>query len=401
MVTMESRSVTLMIRFKDADGKWKRREAARGANGRVKPGHVLEEGKARAVQNGAYELRTIVNRQPAYTPVGKRAAEADAKRARLERTAAAIEAAKGTDVQVIPASGRKTLTDTAAAYISDAEGRNANEAAEQARLVSSEFIDLMRKKKKAFLDEIDRDDIFNFHTTLRKRGCGDRTVANKHMRLASWLRNAGMDPKQIPPMPRYEQTLPDMYSSEQTRALLAAADSYMRICVLLALKCGLRDQELRHVEFRDINWDSRTLRVRAKPQWDFTVKTWEQREVPVPNDVLDALRSWQDERPGQTLILGTKNQKPNTKLLRTLKHLAKRAGLNCGRCDGCLERKECEEITLHKFRRTCITKWLRGLDGDVRTTQSYAGHKDMASTMRYLSPQSAPEAQAKVNAIEW
>ena len=45
-----------------------------------------------------------------------------------------------------------------------------------------------------------------------------------------------------------------MYSSEQTRALLAAADPGMRILILIALKCGLREQELMHVEFRDIDW---------------------------------------------------------------------------------------------------------------------------------------------------
>jgi integrase len=39
------------------------------------------------------------------------------------------------------------------------------------------------------------------------------------------------------------------------------------------LKCGLRDRELRHVEFRDFDRESRTLRVRAKPWWKFTVKT--------------------------------------------------------------------------------------------------------------------------------
>ena len=221
---MESRSVTLMVRYKDSDGKWKRREAARGANGRVKPGHVLVKGRALAVQNFAYELRTIVNRQPAYTPAGKWAAEADAKRARLEKTTAAIEAAKGTDVQVIQKPGRKTLKDTASAYISDAEGRNANEAAEQARLVTSEFIDLMRKKKKTYVDEIDRDDVFSFHVSLHKRGCGDRTVANKHTRLASWLRFSGIDKTILPPVPRYEEKLPTVYSSDETRALLAAAD---------------------------------------------------------------------------------------------------------------------------------------------------------------------------------
>jgi integrase len=400
MIIMESRAVTLVIRYKDADGKWRRKPAARGANGRIKPGHVLLEGKAVAVKNGTYELRHIVGRQPAYIPAGNRAAEADAKRARLERTSAAIEAAKGTDVQVLPKPGRKTLKDTAAAYISDAEGRNTNEAAEQARLVTAEFIDLMRKKKKAYIDEIDRDDIFSFHTAIRKRGCGDRTVANKHTRLTSWLRFAGIDKSILPPVPRYEEKLPTVYSSDQTRALLAKADSYLRIVILIGLKCGLRDQELMHLEFRDINWPDKTLRVQAKEQWRFFPKTWEQREIPIPNDLVAELSAWQEAREGQALVLGTKRHKPNTKLLRTLKRMVQRAGLSCGRCTGCLEVKECQEFTLHRLRRTYLTTLLRnGID--LRTVQAYAGHKDLASTMRYLRPATGSEAQARLNAVEW
>ena len=397
---MESKSVTLMIRYKDADGKWKRKPVARGANGRVKPDHAQIDGKAVAVKGGAYELRRIVVRQPVYVPAGKRAADADAQRARLERTTAAIEAAKGTDVQVIAIPGRKTLKETAAAYISDAQGRNANEAAEQARLVSTEFIDLMRKRNKAYIDEIDRDDIFGFHTALRKRGCEDRTVANKHARLASWLRFGGIDKAILPPVPRYEEKLPTIYSSEQTKAILAAADPVMKICILLGLKTGLRDQELMHLEFRDINWKDKTLRVQSKEQWGFLPKTWEQREIPIPDDLVAELAAWQKTREGQELVLGTKNHKPNTKLLRTLKSMVHRAGLSCGRCKGCKEINECKEFTLHRLRRTYLTVLLRnGID--LRTVQAYAGHKDLASTMRYLRPASAKEAQSRLNAVQW
>ncbi len=81
---MESKSVTLMLRFKDADGKWKRRPVARGANGRVKPGHVLIDGKPVTVRDGAYVIRQIVNRQPVYLPAGKQAAVAGARRQKLE-----------------------------------------------------------------------------------------------------------------------------------------------------------------------------------------------------------------------------------------------------------------------------------------------------------------------------
>jgi integrase len=92
---------------------------------------------------------------------------------------------------------------------------------------------------------------------------------------------------------------------------------------------------------------------------------------------------------------------PNTKLLFALKTLARRAKMNCGRCEGCKsKRRECESFTLHKFRRSYITTLLRnGID--LRTVQAYAGHKDIASTMRYLRSASAKEAQGKLNAVVW
>jgi hypothetical protein len=40
------------------------------------------------------------------------------------------------------------------------------------------------------------------------RGRTDRTVANKHQRLTSWLRFAGIDKAILPPVPTYEETLP-------------------------------------------------------------------------------------------------------------------------------------------------------------------------------------------------
>jgi integrase len=90
-------------------------------------------------------------------------------------------------------------------------------------------------------------------------GCGDRTVANNHQRVASWLRFAGIAAENIPAKPLYEEKLPIIYTSEQIRKLLDVADCYMWVCMLLALKCGLRDKELMPLEFNDINWEEKTL----------------------------------------------------------------------------------------------------------------------------------------------
>lgn len=397
----KERSVIVTLRVK-VDGKWRRLPAAYGGNGRIRPGYAQVGDEQVEFADPAYELRLYEDRQAKYIPFKSGATDADAERKKLEKSpskTAAKSAAESAGGTFVDKEDRQTLARTAAAYIRDAQQRGAMEAADQARLVNEEFRKLLNRK--TYVDEITRDDIFRFHAALRKRGCSDRTVANKHQRLTSWLRFAGIDKTILPPVPKYEETLPTIYTSDEISTLLAEAAPYMKMAILLALKCGLRDQELMHLEFSDLNLADKTLRVQGKPRWNFKVKTHEQRHVPIPNDVLDELKAWKEKRTGQSLILGTKNGNPNTKLLFALKTLARRAKMNCGRCEGCKSRRrECESFTLHKFRRSYITTLLRnGID--LRTVQAYAGHKDIASTMRYLRPASAKEAQSKLNAVQW
>ncbi len=397
----KERSVIVTLRVK-VDGKWRRLPAAYGGNGRIRPGYAQVGDQQVEFADPAYELRLYEERQAKYIPFKSGATDADAERKKLVKSpskTAAKNAAESAGGTFVDKEDRQTLAKTAAAYIRDAQQRGAMEAADQARLVNEEFRKLLNRK--TYVDEITRDDIFRFHIALRKRGCSDRTVANKHQRLTSWLRFAGIDKTILPPGPKYEETLPTIYTSDEISTILAEAGPYMKMAILLALKCGLRDQELMHLEFSDINFTEKTLRVQGKPQWNFRVKTHEQRFVPVPDDVLDKLKAWKEKRDGKSLVLGTKNSNPNTKLLFMLKTLARRAKMNCGRCKGCKsKRRECESFTLHKFRRTYITTLLRnGID--LRTVQAYAGHKDIASTMRYLRPASAKEAQGKLNAVVW
>jgi integrase/recombinase XerD len=67
------------------------------------------------------------------------------------------------------------------------------------------------------------------------------------------------------------------------------------------------------------------------------------------------------------------------------KVIAKRAKLNP------------ETFWLHKFRATFATRHLWG-GVDLRTVQSWLGHKDMVSTMRYLKPNRSQAVRDKVEA---
>lgn len=205
----------------------------------------------------------------------------------------------------------------------------------------------------------------------------------------------------MPPAPKYEKGLPTIYTSAATKAILEGADDYMKLAILMGLKLGLRELEIAHAEWSDVHWDDSVFRVSGKQHWDFKVKDAEERDVPIPQDVLAILRAWQNKHPKSRLIVGTSGGKPNFHLLRSLKRLARRTELNCGKCDGCKSKaQECENWTLHKLRRTYCTTLLRN-GFDARSVQAWAGHADLQTTMRYLRPSAAKESQDKVNAIKW
>jgi len=72
--------------------------------------------------------------------------------------------------------------------------------------------------------------------------------------------------------------------------------------------------------------------------------------------------------------------------------------LNCGQCQTCREKNECERWFLHRFRATFATKCLQG-GMDLVTVQRLLGHSDLKSTMRYLVPARGASVQARVNGI--
>jgi integrase len=303
---MDTRTATLIIRYKAADGTWKRALAARGANGRIRPGHALIDGKQVQQREFQYQIRYYESRKLHYKSAGKRGAEAEALRDRIEKQRSVKAAAKSAGVKLHVEEERQTLSNSASVYIRDAEQRGAMEAASQARLVTTEF---MHAVHKTYVDEITREDVFLFHKAIRKRGCQERTLANKHQRLISWLRFSKFDTSILPPKPRFEEQLPTIYSRDEISSLLANADERMLMLIRMGYLLGLRDQELQFAEFRDINRSENIFRVRSKPEWNFMPKSWEQRDIPLFEDLATELKDWQDKLPGQSLILGTSGGK--------------------------------------------------------------------------------------------
>ncbi len=391
------KAVALMWYCRTPKG-WRRFPVVLGGNNRIKHGWVKDAGVLTHFPDGRYEIRTYKDRKKVYKRAGDNAADAMAARDREEHLEDAKVSAEAAGVKIAEEPGRLHLRKAALKFEQDAKERGAMEAAEVNRNVTAEFLAVSGL---TYADEVTRDHVFKFHRALRARGLGDRTVSNKHKRLGSFFTYCKIDKTTMPPAPKYDAKMPDTYSKDENGKILAAADGYMRLAIEIGLKCGLRDREMHHLEWKDIHWEDSILRVTSKPHWGFRIKNSEERDIPIPADLLKHLRARRKTHPDDRLVLPTRNGTPNTKLLRTLKRLAKRAGLNCGVCAGCKGALgECRSWGLHKLRRSYGTTLLRsGLD--LRTVQAYMGHANMASTMRYLQPATARESQRAINAIKW
>jgi integrase len=266
---------------------------------------------------------------------------------------------------------------------------------------------------KVFADQVQEVDLLRFCDGLRKRGLSERTVMNYYAAIATFLRACGIDHKALVAKehrPYKEDPEPEAYTDDQIKKLLAACNCERdRLFFEFLLKTGAREKEATHAEWTDINWTEnvitihgeKNLRVRVggkEKQLRFRTKTRRSRDITLEQLLLHKLKKWRAKNPATRFIFGTASDLPNGHFLESCKEAARRAGLNCKRCQSCLERGECENFFLHKFRATFATWALQG-GVDIRTVQKLMGHTKLEMTARYLAAAKGKAAQQKLNAV--
>jgi integrase len=283
-----------------------------------------------------------------------------------------------------------TIAEAIDAYLKDVEPpQREPKTYEEYRNVLFRFRDTCKKE---FVRDVDRKDCLEFMRHLYSLGNEARTVYNRIGIVQQWLRLNGITGLlHGRDKPSFVTNMREMYQPEDLEALFKACDAEERIRYLFFLLTGERDKEVRYTAWSDIDFNRKCVRVTAKKQLGFKPKDKEEREIPVPAALLDALREYKSrhtEFNRHDLVFPTSEGKPDKKLENKLKRIACRAGLNCGRCESkfgnkCGEGPYCGKWFLHKFRHTFATTCLE--EGvSIRTLQEWLGHSDLASTMVYL-----------------
>jgi integrase/recombinase XerD len=182
------------------------------------------------------------------------------------------------------------------------------------------------------------------------------------------MRARGIEPKagELPSV-KHKHHLPVVLGKGECRRLFAAPPLLKhRVLLTFIYSAGLRMNEARMMEIRDIDSERMTIRVRQG-------KGNKDRYVPLGHLMLEGLRKYVREcRPVKYLFNGQKPGEPlgDRSMQWVMVQAVKRSGIN-------------KEITLHTLRHSYATHLLE--DGvDLVTIKEQLGHAKIETTMLYL-----------------
>jgi integrase/recombinase XerD len=193
-------------------------------------------------------------------------------------------------------------------------------------------------------------------------------------------------------LPKVAKKKVESYSAGSLTKLKAAATDEERALIDFMLATGCREQEAQYAEWSDINFHERTHTVQKKEHHHFTPKSYESRIITLPTEVVDMLKD-RKKHSKSALLFPSSTGRPDGHLLRILKAVALRAGLNCKDCkskqDGekvrsCVNAPVCRKHFLHRLRKTFATR-MHHAGVPLRDLQGMLGHESLKTTEAYLA----------------
>lgn len=290
-----------------------------------------------------------------------------------------------------------------------------------------------------FVDEISKQSLINFRNFLAAKGYEARTQHNRLMTALSFLKKHDIktDFSLTRDLPKFEEEQAVPYTDEDLKKLWQAiatvttgtskkrANSEIvngkvyagtgfgaEVRYKFFLGTAARDKEVTYAAWPDIDFENKTYHIQPKRDVGFTIKNHESRIVPIPDSLIDLLKARKRNAPHPRWIFVNEDGKPDNHFLRKLKVIALKAGLNCGQCKSamttgrydkrqtvevtCKTHPVCEHIYLHRFRKTCATRWNEN-NVPIRTIQHWLGHRELETTVRYLGITDNEKLRGNIN----
>lgn len=412
---MRQRTVTILLRVKEGHGNQPYYPVVFAGNGIIKPFYARINGEVVFRKDGVYYLRYTdrngkrhnqyagtdpnhVRTLRAYREhiiagekMGLITSEPPAVPRPVKLRGQEPESVAGLVAPEAPkpdeGTNRLPLARTVDEYVREMDIVRSRKRANEYRHKLGVFVKCFRK---TYLDEISDDDIVQYIATVRKLNLSTRTIANYCLTLRAFLCRYGFTdkvPKRL--IPKATEKAVQAYRSEEMKCLFRVADSEEEILFRFFLGLGMREQEVMYASWKDVDFERGLFHVVDKPDVSFVIKDKEERLIPIPSHLLEALRQRYEKRTHERWIFPTEHGLPDGHLLRRLQRLAFRAGLNCGECITkggvcCKEAPCCRRFGLHKFRRTYAT-FHHEAGVPVRTLMGWLGHSNLETTLRYLA----------------
>lgn len=261
----------------------------------------------------------------------------------------------------------------------------------------AQFREVMAALGVRFLDEVTVNVLRKYKAHLERDGYAGKTIDTRYTVIREMLETNGNKsalPKDELPIVEEEPAVP--YTEAELKKLFAAMNAEEAARYKFFLGTGCRDREVSFAAWSDIDFEGRKYHVRRKPDVGFTPKSHESRIVPLPASLVESLKARRKKMHDSRWIFVNTEGNPDNHFLRKLKQIARRAGLNCGICPTCQTNRECEHFILHRFRKTCATRWSEA-GVPVRNIQAYLGHKSLETTQLYLGVTDTPENRKKID----
>jgi len=336
--------------------------------------------------------------------------------------------AQALGVTVEEAKSNRVLIKTAVETYLQQKATKAKKTVLQYKNTLEQFVEAVRGKAR-FLDEIDDEVLRHYKRVLEGLGYAGKTIDTRLNIVFFLLKKNGIAAR-IPrdEMPAVEDEPAVPYSDDELKKLFAemakdgtvekvkgkeyaGAGFGQEIRYRFFLGTGCRDREVTFASWADVDFSKKKFYVRRKEDVGFTPKSHESRTIPLPGPLVELLKKRREKAPDRRWIFVNEKGNQENHFLRKLKAIAKRAGLNCGNCrttitEGRYDKRQvavtcethpvCEHFILHRFRKTCATRWMNN-NVPVRTIQHWLGHKSLETTMIYLGVQDSEQLQSQID----
>jgi len=127
--------------------------------------------------------------------------------------------------------------------------------------------------------------------------------------------------------------------------------------VVLAMNTGMRRGEILSLDWADIDFEARTIRVQAR-----NAKSGKQRHIPLNNEAIDVLRAWKSDSPGDEEVFAPSDIKKGWGALLTTAAIT--------------------EFRFHDLRHHFASR-LVSSGVDLNVVRELLGHSDLKMTLRY------------------